>query len=249
MRKYGIMLAGILTAVIFCGCGKKATFAELMAEAEKYAIEGKWEEALDYSKKARKLQQNSPEAIILTTLAYEKNGKINEALEEIRKAVKIAPNEYFVQYTYGRILYRFKKNDQSIEALKKALQLRPESTEARALLARIATEQKEMTTALSSFSKLAKDDEYKNKAVTWNEIGIYFLQTKKDPKTALNYAYKAYNLEKRNPAVVLNFAILCDKNNRIKQAKAFYQYYLALTKRDSSLAKKRAAVEARLKKL
>lgn len=251
MKKIGVFFAGILFVMILCSCGNKEDFSALMNQAEQSAKAGKWEEALTFSKKAQKAQPKSPEAIVMTTLAYEYNGKKNEALAEIRKAVKLSPNNYFIQYTYGRILYGFKKNDQSIAALKKAVELRPESVEALSLLARVATEQKDYTTAYHSHKKLIKIKNYPYKVNSWNEIGIYFYQIKKDNKNALawvNYAYKDKN-GRNNPTVILNMAILCDKNNRKPLAKKFYQYYLKLTAKNAALTQKRAAVDARLRKI
>ena len=251
MKKYSFILTAVLAAVIFCGCGgnKEKDFAKLMIQARDNMKKGQVKEALHFSQKALECQPNSPEAIVMTALAYESNQKNKEALDTIQKAVKIAPENYFVQYTYGRLLYKFKKNNESIAALKKAVKLNPGKTEARELLARIATEERDSTTAFVQYRELVKTPAYQKKATPWNEIGIFFCQVKKDNKGSLAYVNKAYNMDKKNPSLVLNVAVLCDKTGRKKYAKSFYQYYLKLTARDSSLAKKRAAVEARLKKI
>lgn len=250
MKKYQMAFAGLFAALILCGCGAEKDFAEMMKKAEECAVAGKWEDALSYSKDAQEVNPNSIEAIILTTLAYEKNGKMNEALSEISNAVKIAPKRYFVQYTYGRILYKFKRNDQSISALKEAVKLNPQSTEAKILLARVANEQKDYRTAYVQYCNLLKDKSFKDKALLYNEIGVYFSQIRRNNNKALEYCNYAYKLSgKNNPSYVLNTAILCEQTKRVKTAKALYQYYCTLTKNDSSLAKNRAAVEARLRSL
>ena len=251
MKKYCLVLTAIFAAVIFCGCwnSDEKDFAKMMIQARDNMKKGQVKEALYFSQKALECQPNSVEAIIMTALAYESNLKNKEALETVQKAVKIAPKNYFVQYTYGRLLYKFKKNTQSIAALKEAAKLNPQKTEARELLARIATEERDYSTAFVQFRELLKTPAYQSKAVPWNEIGVFFYQVKKDNKGSLAYFYKAYGLDKTNPSIVLNVAILCDKTGRTNQAKAFYQYYLKLTSRNSSLAKKRASVEARLKKI
>lgn len=251
MKKYCFALAAVLSAVIFCGCGggDEKDFAKMMVQAKDNMKKGQVREALFFSQKALKCNPNSPEAIVMTALAYESNQKNKEALDTIRKGVKIAPKNYFVQYTYGRLLYKFKRNNQSIAALKEAVKLDPGKMEARELLARIATEERDYTTAFVQFRELLKTEAYKGKATPWNETGIFLYQVKKDNRGSLAYFYKAYNLDKTNPSIVLNVAILCDKTGRKTQAKAFYQYYLKLTGRNSALAKKRAAVEARLKKI
>ena len=122
MKKYSFILTAVLAAVIFCGCGgnKEKDFAKLMIQARDNMKKGQVKEALHFSQKALECQPNSPEAIVMTALAYESNQKNKEALDTIQKAVKIAPENYFVQYTYGRLLYKFKKNNESIAALKKA---------------------------------------------------------------------------------------------------------------------------------
>lgn len=251
MKKYCYALAAILSAVIFCGCGggDEKDFAKMMIQARDNMKKGQVKEALFYSQKALKCNPNSPEALVMTALAYESNQKNKEALDTIKRAVKIAPKNYFVQYTYGRLLYKFKRNNQSMAALKEAVKLNPKMLEARELLARIATEERDYTTAFAQFQELRKSDTYKGKAIPWNETGIFFYQVKKDYRKSLSCFLWAYKLDKKNPSVVLNVAVLYDKVGKKKNAKIFYQYYLKLTQRDSSLAKKRRAVEARLKRI
>lgn len=251
MKKYHMIFAGLLSALILCGCGAKDDFAEMMKQAEQCAISGKWEDALTYSKRAQASNPNSLEAIVLTTLSYEKNGKMNEALTEIQKAVKIdsGSKNYFVQYTYGRILYKFKKNDQSLAALKKAVVLRPQSTEARILLARVAKEEKDYQTAYEQYRNLLNNNAFKDKALLHNEIGVYYSQIKMDNRKAREECLNAYKADNKNPVYVLNTAVLCDKLNQKSNAKALYQYYRNLTKNDSSLIKNRAAVDVRLRNL
>ena len=71
-----------------------------------------------------------------------------------------------------------------------------------------------------------------------------------NPKKSLPYFNYAYKLSPSNPVTVLNMAVLCDKYlKRPKDANAFYQRYLTLTQRDSSLAAERAGVEARIQAL
>ena len=249
MMKYRVLFAGFFAAVLLCGCGKKETFADLMTKAEQDAITGKWETALEYSKDAWKKNPASLEAALLTTLAYEQNGKINEALPEIQKALKLAPKNYFGLYTYGRILYKFKRNDDAMAALNEALKQKPDCTAARILLARIAAEQKDYRTNATQLNALLKDKKYQEKALLYNEIGIYYVQVRKNNRSGLQWCAAAAKLDAVNPVYTLNTAVIQDKTGKIAAARSGYQKYLELTKHDQSLAGKRASVENRLKQL
>lgn len=249
MMKYRILFAGILAALLLNGCGKKETFAELMTKAEQDAIAGKWETALEYSKDAQKKNPASSEAVLLTAFAYEQNGKINEALLESQKAVKLAPKNYFSLYTYGRILYKFKRNDDAMAALKESLKQNPDCTAARVLLTRIATEQKDYRTSATQLNALLKDKKYQDKALLYNEVGIYYVQVRKNRKSGLQWCAAAVRLDGNNPIYMLNTAVIQDKNGNTADARARYQKYLELTKHNPSLAGKRASVENRLKQL
>ena len=249
MKKYSFIFSALLSAVILCGCGgNEEDFAKLMLKAKDSMAKGQVKEALTYSQKAQECQPNSPEAIVMTALAYERNQKNPEALKEIQKAVKIAPKNYFVQYTYGRLLYKNKKTDLSIVALKEAVKLDPKKTEARELLARAATEAKDYETAMQQYHALINDPSYKNKDVVYNEIGVYYYLVKKNYKQSSAYLNKALNANNKvqNPTILLNAAVLCEMRKFYGAAQAFYRKYLSATERDTSRAKKRAAVNTRL---
>ena len=143
-------------------------------------------------------------------------------------------------------------------ALKAAIKLNPGKFEARELLARVAMEERDYYTALEQFQALEKQSNYKNKAVLWNEIGVFHYREKKNLKDARSNLLKAYKLEGTNPTIVLNLAIICDKSigtaRTQKQKTAFinnanilYQRYLTLTREDSSRTTKRKAVQKRMK--
>lgn len=258
MKKYGFIFSALLSAVIFCGCGSsEEDFAKSMLQAKDCMAKGQIKEALIYSQNAQKCQPNSPEAIVMTALALERNQKNHEALEEIQKAIKIAPGNYFVQYTYGRLLYKNKKTDLSIAALKEAVRLNPGKTEAKELLAKAATEAKDYETALKQFQELVKAPNYKNKDIIYNEISVYYYLVKRDYRTSTKYFNAAVKAKKEHsPTLLLNGAVLCEtryntegKNVFRVSAQNLYRRYLAATKRDTSRSKKRAAVEARIKRL
>jgi tetratricopeptide (TPR) repeat protein len=99
-------------------------------------------------------------------------------------------------------------------------------------------------------SHLAKSKAYSKDPAPWSELGMIILQEEKNPKKSLSYFNYAYRLAPSNPVTVLNLAVLCDRYlNKKKEAKAFYQRYLVLTRQDSSLAGERASVEKRIQAL
>ena len=247
--KYRFLFAGVLAVVLLCGCGKKETFSELMTKAEQSAINGKWENALEYSKDAWKKNPASFEAALLITFAFEQTGRINEALLASQQALQFAPKNYFTLYTYARILYKFKRNDDAVAALKEALKQKPDCTAARILLTRIATEQKDYRTSAVQLSTLLKDKAYQDKALLYNEIGAYYVQVRRNNISAWRWCEAAARLDGNNPVYVLNTAVIQDKNGNKPDARARYQKYLELTKHNPSLAGKRASVENRLKQL
>ena len=238
MKKYGLILIGIFAVVLFSGCsGERADFAELMSKAEKYAVSGEWAKALEYSEAAVKRQPGNAEALILNALALENNGKLNEALEEIAKASVIAPEQFFVQYTHGRMLFERGRYESCIAPLKNALKLRKGNADTLILLARVSTIQKNMPEAKYYYSLLAKDPVFAKHSAPWNELGMIILQEEKNARKSTAYFNYSYKLSPSDPAAVLNMAVLCDVHlNKKPEAKAFYQKYLQLTQRDSSLS-------------
>lgn len=250
MKRYGLILIGLVSLICVSGCGNRGDFASLMKKAEKAALAGKWEKALELAGDAVELQPKSVEAIVLNALALEQNGKDKAALEEIAKAASLAPETFFVQYTRGRMLFERGRYESCIAPLKIALKLRPGNTDTLILLSRVSAIQKNIPDAKIYYSRLAKTKEYSKAPAPWNELGFIFLQDDKAPKKSLPYFNYAYRLAPSNPTTVLNMAVLCDRHlNKKKEAKAFYQHYLVLTKQDSSLAAERASVEKRIKAL
>ena len=251
LKIYSYIFAGILSLVLLCGCsGEHRDFQSLIKKSEKFASEGNWEKSLEFSRLAVKCQPKNAEALVLNALALENNGKGNEALEEIAKAASIAPEHFFVQYTRGRMLFERGRYESCIAPLKNALKLRAGNPDTLVLLARVSTIQKNMQEAQYYYSLLAKSKEFSKTPAPWNELGMILLLDAKNPKKSISYFNYAYKLAPSDPTTVLNMAVLCDQHlGKKKEAKAFYQRYLQLTQRDSSLTGERAAVENRIKKL
>lgn len=250
MKHYGLIFAGLISMILCCSCGNRADFTALMKKAEKNALAGQWNKTLECTEDAVSLQPKNVEAIVLHALALEHNGKNNNALEEIAKASSLSPGTFFVQYTHGRMLFERGRYESCIAPLKNALKLRPGNTDTLLLLARVSTIQKNMQDAKIYYSMLAKSKEYAKDPAPWNELGMIVLLEDKSPKKSVAYFNYAYRLAQSNPTTVLNMAVLCDRYlNDKKNAKAFYQHYLALTKHDSSLSAERSSVEKRVKSL
>lgn len=250
MRRYFLIAAGAFS-LFLCGCfGERADFSVLMNKAAKYAEGGQWSKALEYSRQALERQPGNVEALVLNALAYENCGQENNALDEIAKAAELAPNSFFVQYTRGRMLFERGRYESCIAPLKNAMKLRPDSVDTAVLLARVSTIQKNMNDARYYYTILAKSNAFSKNPVPWSELGMIILLDANDPKKSIAYFNYAYKLAPSDPATVLNMAVLCDKYlKRNKEAKGFYQKYLTLTQRDSSLSSERAAVEARIRSL
>ena len=256
VKHYGLILVGMLCIILFNGCGNSDDFAEMMKKGEKSAVNGRWDEALDYGKRALVCQPNSAEALLLTALAYENNGLYHEALEEVKKASAIAPENFFVQYTLGKMYFDRGRYDSSVAPLKTALKLRPYDMNTVILLADVSVKLKNSQDALHYYSILAKHGSYRENPKVWSELGRIMLEQNK-LKASYSYFSWAYSLQKKNPNadIVLNMAVLCDKYPMVKSkaqlykayAKRYYQEYLRMTQGNSSLARERAAVEARIK--
>lgn len=259
MKKYGLILTGMVCLFLFSGCGRNDNFAEMMTKAEKSAENGRWDEALSYGQRALACQPENAEALILTALAYENNGLQNEALEEAKKASAIAPETFFVQYTLGKMLYDRGRYESCVAPLKNAHKLRPENMDTVVLLAEVSKKLKNMQDALRYYGILARNPNYKEDPKVWSELGNIMLE-RNNLKQSYSYFSWAYNLQKKkgpNADIVLNLAVFCDKYPPDKSkaklyrayAKARYQEYLRMTQGNSSLARERAAVEARIKAL
>ncbi len=235
---------------LFSSCARSpATAPELLGRAISLAADqGRWKEALELATAACKADPQSIDAIVMTALCLEQLGKTDDAITLLLpKTDKLKPH-FLGSYTLGRLLLGKNDYEKAFEFLDKAHSLRPDSVDTLALLARCAAK-KHLANTPALLLKLLKTPRFKDSAVLYNELGVYFLQMSQ-PQNALVHLTKAYNLDPQNPIISGNLAVLHDKFLKSPQkAKGYYQSFITLAQNNSLFTAKVKLAQRRMQVL
>ena len=89
----------------------------------------RYDESIDYSKKAIKAGKNDKEALKYAYLVYgntlDETGKPKEALSAYNKGLKINPDDFLLHFNKGITLSRLQRHDEALASLWKAVTLNP----------------------------------------------------------------------------------------------------------------------------
>jgi Flp pilus assembly protein TadD len=122
------LLASGLGLGLYFGLPGGKSAAALLQEGEQAFNEGKYQDALELSKKAIKEEPNNPDAYNLLGMAYNKTGGAGnkeQVVKAFRKAVELDPGNYLFLANLGLALFYEGNKKEAAVYLKKADELDP----------------------------------------------------------------------------------------------------------------------------
>lgn len=248
--KYLIISLSLTSLAILSGCGKqvKNSDAALKASVDTILKSGNYSKAQSYAKMALKADINNVDAQIMYAICQDKLGNNDDAIKTLRNIVQGNPGSFLAQLSLGRMLYNSKNYEEAYEYLGNAYNLNNDNMDALVLYSQCAGKLQTKNT-LELYQKLAQTPQYSNKPETYNNIGIYYLNSR-DYSSAVKYLLKAYRLDNTNPIVIANLGMVKDSYLKDpKQAKFFYRKFISLTIGNSVFDSQRDYFSNRLKEL
>ena len=237
-------------SLLLVGCGKqiKNSDALLKKSVDLALNNGKWEKALDYAKRATKLDTNNVDAQIMVAICMDKNGDSDEAAKQLRNVILSTPNNFLAEISLGKILYSSQKYEEAYEHLANAYNLNNNSIEALSLYAECSGNILAKTTQ-ELYVKLLNMEQVSNKFEIYNNLGVYFANSQ-NYSMAFSSFMNAYRLSPKNPIILANLGIFKDSyQSDSKQAKFFYRKFISITRGNSAFDEQSKFFSSRLKDL
>lgn len=248
--KYFVISLSLASLAISSGCGKqvKNSDAALKEAVDTILKSGNWHKAQSYAKMALKADINNVDAQIIYSICQDKLGNTEDAIKTLRNIVLGNPGNFLAQLSLGRMLYASKNYEEAYEYLGNAYNLNNNNIDALILYAQCAGKLQTKNT-LELYQKLTQTPQYSNKPEVYNNVGIYYLNSR-NYSSAAKYLLKAYRIDNANPIIIANLGILKDSYlNDPKQAKFFYRKFISLTINNSAFDSQRNYFSNRLKEL
>jgi len=236
--------------LILVGCGEKIKNSDaLLKKSVDLALNsGKWEKALNYAKRAVKLDTNNVDAQIMAAICMDKTGDSDEAAKQLRNVILSTPNNFLAELSLGKILYNSQKYEEAYEHLASAYNLNNNSIETLSLYAECAGNTLAQNT-LELYAKLLNMGQFSNKFEIYNNLGVYFANSQ-NYNRAFSSFMKAYRLSPKNPIIIANLGIFKESYQPdTKQAKFFYRKFISITKDNSAFDEQRKLFSSHLKNL
>ena len=252
MRVLPLLLAALLLAAVFAGCGKNRADGSIR-KAVAAADAGDWETALKFADQGVRQSPDNVDALLLKATSAQRCQRPEVAYEAAAKAVELAPNYFLAQYTLGSVCMEIpRRKNEAKRAFKAALALRGDDRDTLIALCDLMAETNdpELLTYLNKLKK--RDPKFaENSAAFHNQKGVALLRS--NPNMALMNFDRALKLDGKwtDPAIVYNAACAYDRYRPSARQLTvrLYRRYLQLTQNDKSAERTRALVQQRLKEL
>ena len=207
--KINILSGFILAAVLLAGCGD-GTPEQAMSKAVAFARNNEWGKAAKIADRLAKKNPSMAEAHVLRAVTSERSGDRQTALDAARRAVEIDPDNFVTLYTLARLYAADPARSSEAHArLMKAWTRRLTDVQVKILLCNVAMESNSPRT-LHYLNNLARIPQLANSGVLHNQFGVTYDRARNYVK-AYNSFLKARQLDKNNPAILLNSARFYDK--------------------------------------
>jgi tetratricopeptide (TPR) repeat protein len=207
--KINILSVFVLSAALLTGCGD-GTPEQAMSKAVAFARNNEWGKA---AKIADRLAKNNPsmaEAHVLRAVTSERSGDRQTALDAARRAAEIDPDNFVTLYTLARLYATDPARSSEAHArLLKAWTKRLSDTRVKILLCNVAMESNSPRT-LQYLNNLSKIPQLTKSGILYNQYGVTYDRARNYVR-AYNSFLKARQLDKNNPAILLNSARFYDK--------------------------------------
>ena len=210
-----------------CSCsGPKMSLDQLLFAATNAAARGKWENCEKYADKALKKNPESADALILKAYAVNAMGDSKKAITIAERASMFGPDNFFVQATYGRLLFKNGQYRAAFTPLSRARRLNSNDPNVLILLAK-TTNKLNMASTVAYYNQVAKLREYAESPVPWNEIGCYYAG-QKNYQVAARYFIRARTYGADSLQVNLNLGYFLDRWGVFDKAREYYGKFLEL---------------------
>jgi tetratricopeptide (TPR) repeat protein len=237
----------LLIFFLLTGCGNdiKDPYVLLDNSINQALNKGNWKDAAKLAKSALKLDPKNLDAKVMYAFTQDQNGEQTEAIKKLREVISKNPENFIAQLTLGRILYDMEDYEGAYDSLANAYNLNSDSLDALILFTQCSTKLLAQNTD-ELLNKLSETKAYKGKPIVYNEMGVYFAKTG-NVRKALENLVKAYKLSSKNPTIVLNMAVLCDKYmKQPAKSKFFYERFITLTDNNPAYNLQREQITKRL---
>ena len=207
--KINILSGFILAAGLLAGCGD-GTPEQAMSKAVAFARNNEWGKAAKIADRLAKKNPSMAEAHVLRAVTSERSGDRQTALDAARRAVEIDPDNFVTLYTLARLYAADPARSSEAHArLMKAWAKRPADVQVKILLCNVAMESNSPRT-LQYLNNLARIPQLAKSGVLHNQYGVTYDRTQNYVR-AYNSFLKARQLDKNDPAILLNSARFYDK--------------------------------------
>lgn len=254
----------LLTYLTLCLCllasCSKIDLAKEIAASKELIKQKNYKEAEEKLEKLKSAQKNNPRIIVLRALAKAGSDKKIAVLNLVTEAKDLIPKEVEEAESFTQLAvacYMVAHYDTAIELLKISDGLRADDVFTITML--IKTEYQILTSKSSrryaidnQYKKIADRHEELNKTLEFFNLSavIEVLRPEYNPISVEEKLTKAYKMDPKNPAAVLNLAIIYDMYfKKYKRAIGLYNYYLSIVKLLPPDQTKATEVERRLTQL
>ncbi len=238
-----------MSLAFLCSCsGPAMSLDQLLSAAVNAAAEGKFTSCEKLAGRALKIDPDSANALILKAYAVNGLGDKKKAIEIAEKAALADPNNFFIQATYGRLLYENGEYSKAYQPLLKARQLDSGNMNTLVLLAK-TTQKLNKTSTVAYYNKLiSKVPRFANSPAPWNEIGFYYVKRGNYPAAA-KYFRKVWARGSDEPLAALNLAYFLDRWGKLSTARQYYKKFLELANSNPDWQKTCESVRRRISQL
>lgn len=133
------------------------------AMGESYALEGNSRKALEAYRSVLLYDPDSPTVHLRLAVELVKLGMVSEAVNHCESALALDEKRVDAHMLLAGLYSSIKAYDSAIKQYERAMALDPDNTEAALYLGAVYAERKQYKKALDYFTKLAKDEDYKNR--------------------------------------------------------------------------------------
>ncbi len=196
-------------------------------KAVENANQKNWVKAAKYAKKASEANPTTlTEAF--NAICLTKQDKTEDAIEILKRLATKEPKNATIQFLCGKSLFSTGQTNEAFEHLSKAYNLNRSNDDCLALLFQTAVIlNKKNAFLLSRFAK--SKPSLTDKATIENNIAVWW-HTNQNSSRALDAFQAALEKDRHNTNIILNKAIISDKNGEYQGAQKLYEKYLRLTK-------------------
>ncbi len=250
--KKSILLSFVVATLLFVvsGCAPVDVDSTLR-EAAAAATEGKWQSAVELTKKCVKADRQNLSVKIFHGFCLFETRRVEDSLEILEEAATEAPDQFLPNFFFGWILCEQQQFGDALAPLQIAYDLRQQQPEIipdlLILLSRCCLEQN-LDEGINYLLELRNYHAFEQGPEVYNALGILY-RSKADYEKARQSFLRAHEKDSTNAVVLQNLAVLNDCYlNKPKQAMRYYRASLA-ARQSADVSSGQAQIRTRLRQL